>query len=406
MNSAHSVRRTPCALAALGITTALGSSRDENWAGIVRGDRSRLRTRGDLIFGEERLFGQVLEDLPPIPSSIARYDCRNNQLSLATYEQIRDAVASTIARFGAGRVGIVGGTSTSGVAAAETAVREKFFSGRLTPSFDLIQLEQGGVSEFLRAISGATGPCYTLSTACSTGAKALAMARALLDLGVCDAVLAGATDSLCQLTANGFHSLQVISTGASNPMSRNRDGITLGEGSALFLLTRDPGGIQLLGVGESSDAHHVSAPDPTGAGAESCMRDALRDAQLTVDSITYLNLHGTGTPQNDSMESVAVDRVFPDGIPCSSTKPLVGHTLGASGAIEAAFCWLLLAHQRDGEIETPPHRYDGERDPELPALDLTEEGRRVKREANSALMTNSFGFGGNNCALILGGETT
>jgi 3-oxoacyl-[acyl-carrier-protein] synthase-1 len=357
-----------------------------------------------LIFGEERLFGQVLEDLPPIPSSIARFDCRNNRLSLATYEQIRDSVAGAIARFGASRVGIVGGTSTSGASAAETAVREKLSSGRLTPSFDLIQLEQGGASEFLRAVSGAAGPCYTLSTACSTGAKALVMARSLLDLGVCDAVLAGATDSLCQLTANGFHSLQVVSPGLSNPMSRNRDGLNLGEGSALFLLTRDLGGIQLLGAGESSDAHHISAPDPMGAGAESCIREALRDAGLTSDSIAYLNLHGTGTLQNDSMESAAVDRVFPHGVPCSSTKPLVGHTLGASGAVEAAFCWLMLAHQRGAEIETPPHRFDGERDPKLPALKLTGEALRVKREPGSALMTNSFGFGGNNCALILGGE--
>jgi 3-oxoacyl-[acyl-carrier-protein] synthase-1 len=170
----------------------------------------------------------------------------------------------------------------------------------------------------------------------------------------------------------------------------------------LFLVTRDGDGIRLLGAGESSDAHHMSAPDPAGAGAEAAMRAALADARLAPASIAYLNLHGTGTPQNDAVESAAVDRVFGRGIPCSSTKPLVGHLLGAGGAVEAAFCWLLLA-RRDGDVlAVPPHRWDGASDPALPALELAKPGTRVAAPPPAAILSTSFGFGGSNCALVLG----
>jgi 3-oxoacyl-[acyl-carrier-protein] synthase-1 len=169
----------------------------------------------------------------------------------------------------------------------------------------------------------------------------------------------------------------------------------------VFLLLPEPGGIQLVGVGESSEAHHMSAPDPTGAGAEAAMRGALADAGLTPASIAYLNLHGTGTPLNDVMECRAVERVFGTTLPVSSTKPLVGHTLGAAGALEAAFCWLVLERSLDGVLELPPHCWDGERDPELPALRLAGKGESVRPAGPLRVMTNSFGFGGNNCTLVL-----
>ena len=165
-------------------------------------------------------------------------------------------------------------------------------------------------------------------------------------------MIAGATDSLCGLTTNGFAALQVLSEGITNPSSVNRDGLTLGEGSALFLVTRDAGGIQLCGVGESSEAHHMSAPDPDGLGAEQAMRGALADAGMRPAEIAYLNLHGTGTSLNDRMESSAISRVFGVSPPCSSTKSLVGHTLGAAGAMEAGFCWLVL-RERVGRGDRP-----------------------------------------------------
>ena len=277
--------------------------------------------------------------------------------------------------------------------------------GELPAHFDLVQLEYGGLSEFVTEISGAAGPAYALSTACSTGAKALASARSLLELGICDAVVAGAVDSLCAMTANGFHALQAMSDERSNPMSVNRSGLTLGEGGAIFLLSREAGGIALAGVGEASDAHHISAPDPAGRGAEASMRAALADARITAGEVAYLNLHGTGTPQNDAMESEAVSRVFASSPPCSSTKPLIGHTLGASGALEAAVCWLVLDRRKSESMQLPPHCYDGAYDDSLPRLDLVEVGRKVAARAPTCVMTNSFGFGGSNCALVLRAET-
>jgi 3-oxoacyl-[acyl-carrier-protein] synthase-1 len=384
------------------MVSALGSTRKETRERLLSGDQSRFSVRDDLIAGVSRPFGQVLDPLPKIPASLSRYRCRNNQISLLAYESIRPSVEASLTEFGASRVGIVVGSSTAGVAEAEQAVREHLRSGRLPTCFDLKQLEYGGVCEFLQAVSGARGPCYALSTACSTGAKALVSARGLLDLGLCDAVIAGAVDSLCQLTANGFHALQALSPSVSNPMSRNRDGMTLGEGGALFLVTRDAGGIQLLGTGESSDAHHMSAPAPDGRGAQASMRAALAEAGLAADAIAYLNLHGTGTLQNDAMESTAISQVFATSPQCSSTKPLMGHTLGASGALEAAVCWSLLVDWRDGPLPLPPHRFDGQYDGALPKLALVAESQHAHPGPSPAVMSNSFGFGGSNCALVIG----
>ena len=398
-------KRAPCALADLGMVSALGRSPDQAWPRLIAGDQTGFAARDDLVPDETRLFGEVAGELPRIPPALAAYDCRNNRLALAALDAIRPSVAAALSRFGAERVGIVVGSSTAGIAEAELAIRERSSTGQLTPSFDLAQLEFGGLSEFLAASSGAAGPCYALSTACSSGAKALVSARTLLEIGACDAVIAGAVDSRCRLTANGFGALQAVAKDLTNPMSRNRDGITLGEAAVLFLVTRDAEGIQLLGAGESSDAYQMAAPDPEGRGAEACMRSALRDAGVAPDAIAYLNLHGTGTPQNDAMESAAVARVFPRGVPCSSTKPLVGHTLGASGALEVAFCWTALARREGARLALPPHRWDGEADPELPPLELVPDGTCLEPRGPAALMSNSFGFGGSNCALVIADDS-
>lgn len=395
-------RHPPCTLAELGLVCALGDGPEEIWPRLVAGDTDRFSPRDDLVPGRTGRYGAVPGRLPEIPDSLARYDCRNNQLALAALDAIRPGVESALARFGAHRIGVVLGSSTAGLSDAEAAYRERETSGALSERFALIQLEFGGLSEFVAAVAGATGPCYALSTACSAAAKTLVSARSLLELGVCDAVIAGGVDTLCRLTAGGFTGLQAIASGHTNPMSRNRDGLLLGEGAALFLVTRDEGGIQLLGTGESSDAHHMSAPEPSGRGAEESMRGALDDAGLAPADIAYLNLHGTGTPHNDAMESAAVHRVLGDALPCSSTKPLTGHTLGASGGIELGFCWMMLDRREGGRLALPPHRWDGERDPELPALTLVGDDVRVDAGAPAALMSNSFGFGGSNCTLVIG----
>lgn len=395
--------RTSCKLAALGIINALGSGGDEVWERLIAGEPSRLVMRDDLVAGRSLRVGAVEEELPQVPEALARYACRNNSMALAALRQIQGPLDEALHRYGPSRVGVVMGTSTSGVSDAEQAIGHQLRTGGLAPSFDYAQLEFGGLATFVAGILGAGGPAYTLSTACSSGARALASARSLLALGLCDAVVAGAADTLCGLTAGGFSALQALSAGVTNPCSGNRDGLTLGEGAAVFLVLREAEGIQLLGVGESSEAHHMSAPEPTGAGAEAAMRAALADAQLAPDAIAYLNLHGTGTPLNDGMECLAVERVFGTSLPASSTKPLVGHTLGAAGAMEAAFCWLLLDRMSRGILCLPPHRWDGVRDPEIPPVHLVEKGETAQVSGRAAVMTNSFGFGGNNCALVLGG---
>jgi len=396
------VSRVPCRLRALGLVTSLGAEHRTVWDRLIAGDRSSLTPRGDLIPGQTRLFGSVTAPLARIPEALAPFRCRNNELALTAYEAIRAEVDAALERHGAERIAVVVGTSTSGMGDAEAAFRERAHTGSLPDTFALAQLEFGGLSEFLQRVSGAGGPCYTLSTACSAGGKALIAARTLLELEICDAVISGAADSLCRLTANGFNELHALAQGHTNPMSRKRDGINIGEGAALFLVTRESGGVQLLGGGESSDAHHISAPDPTGLGAEACMRAALQEAGLGPDAIAYLNLHGTGTPLNDAMESTAVARVLGPGVACSSTKPLVGHTLGASAAIEAAFCWLMLEHREGDELLAPPHCWDGDVDPVLAPLALVRPGTRLRVGASAALLSNSFAFGGSNCALVLG----
>jgi 3-oxoacyl-[acyl-carrier-protein] synthase-1 len=202
-------------------------------------------------------------------------------------------------------------------------------------------------------------------------------------------------DSLCALTLNGFAALESVSRLLCNPFSRHRDGINIGEGAAVFLMSREPGPVCVLGIGESSDAFHISGPDPEGRGAELALRQALTGTDLT--AVDYLNLHGTATPQNDLMESHAVHRVLGDKVPCSSTKPLVGHTLGAAGATELAFCWMLLTEH--GPATLPPHVWDGAADPALAPLNLCTPG--MQRDCRITA-SNSFAFGGNNICVVLG----
>jgi len=394
--------RSPCSLTALGVVNCLGRNPSEIWKRLIEGDQSGFRQRTDFVPDRSLWVGEVRDSLPELPPELSRFACRNNALTLLALEQIRGEFETALSRFGSDRIGVILGTSTSGVGDAESAIAHQIESGALSSRFHYDQLEFGGASSFVAELLGLGGPAYTLSTACSSGARALASARSLIRLGVCDAVIAGATDSLCGLTTSGFSALQALSDEITNPMSGNRKGLTLGEGAALFLVTADPDGIQLLGVGESSEAHHMSAPDPAGTGARSAMEFALTDAGLGASEIDYLNLHGTGTPLNDSMESVAVDTVFDSGVPCSSTKAVVGHTLGAAGAMEAAFCWLLLAARDGDQLTLPPHCWDGVQDETLPVLALAEKGQCVRAAHPARVMSNSFGFGGNNCTLVLG----
>jgi 3-oxoacyl-[acyl-carrier-protein] synthase-1 len=386
----------------MGIVNALGRGGETVWQRLVAGDTSGVQISEERPGTKSMPLAAVTAALPEIPSSLPDYDCRNNAFTLAALEEIAEPIEAAIREHGVGRIGVVMGTSTSGSAECEAAMRHDAETGELAAEFRYPQLELGGTAGFAAAVLGLGGPAFTLSTACSSSARACASARSLLRLGLCDAVIAGGSDSLCGLTSHGFASLQAVSSERCNPMSSNRSGLTLGEGAAVFLVTREPGGIQLSGIGESSEAHHMSAPDPDGMGAIAAMRGALGDAGLTADAIAYLNLHGTATQLNDAMESRAALNVLGANIPCSSTKPMVGHTLGAAGATELAFCWLALTHREGENLTFPPHVFDGARDPELAQIALTGlKGEATAVPYGAHLMTNSFGFGGNNCTLVL-----
>lgn len=355
---------------------------------------------------------EVLSVLPTIPKPLHCYQSRTNQLLLAALDQIRPAVNEAINRYGRQRVAVIIGTSTSGIAEGEKAVKYHRQNNQLPTSFIYKQQEIAATSEFIAKRLGTSGPTYAISTSCSSGSSAICSARRLLNSGLCDAVIAGGADALCQTTVQGFGSLGAISKSTCNPFSHNRDGIVIGEGAALFLISREANirtnlnknstPIQLLGTGISSDAHHISAPDPTGKGAQLAMQRALDNASLSADQIDYINLHGTATPQNDAMESRAVYQLFGNQTVCSSTKPLTGHCLGASGAIELALCWLLISELNDRK-QLPPQLWDQQTDPALPQLNLVNSNQQSENHP-SIMMSNTYAFGGNNVSLIIGSE--
>ncbi|SAK58266.1 3-oxoacyl-ACP synthase [Caballeronia catudaia] len=388
----------PVYLNALGMINALGSDADAIASALAASESPGM---GPMAMKNGDAFvGRVLAplDIAP-PAALERFACRNNRLLLAALELIRPEIEAARARYGSTRLGVVLGTSTSGVGAAEAAFAHRTKTGALPQSFDYRQMEIGTAAPFAAAALNLQGPAFTVSTACTSSAKAFAAARRLLQLNLCDALIVGGVDTLCELTVQGFASLDSVSATRTNPMSRNRSGINIGEGAAVFLMTRDEGAVRLAGVGESSDAHHVSAPDPQGVGGEMALRAALADAGVAPGVIGYVNMHATATRKNDEMEAHLMARVFPDGVPASGTKPFTGHLLGAAGATELGFAWLTLA--RD-DMALPLHVWDGAADAALPALDLVGTERRLARAAGARhVMSNSFAFGGSNVSLIL-----
>ncbi|WP_439850104.1 beta-ketoacyl-[acyl-carrier-protein] synthase family protein [Pseudomonas syringae] len=391
-------------LNALGVICSLGANREEVSRRLFAGDSSGMVVESGWVPERALPVGAVKATLPGMPPAMGAQHSRNNQLLLAAALQIEDDIRLAIQRYGAARIGVIIGTSTSGIDEASSSMAIWLRDKAFPEHYDYQQQELGAPANFLASWLQLTGPAYVISTACTSSARALLSARRALDMGLCDAVLCGGVDSLCKLTLNGFLSLEAMSSQLCNPFSSNRDGINIGEAAALFLMTREASSthsIALLGAGANCDAHHISAPEPSGRGARDAMLQALHSARLEAAQISYLNLHGTATPLNDAMESLAVQAVFPDGVTCSSTKPLSGHTLGAAGALEVAFCWLSLA-PHNSEQALPPHVWDGEADPLLPALRWTAPGTRLTPADARYMMSNSFAFGGNNISLIIG----
>lgn len=389
-------------LAALGIVSALGQGKEQVRKNLFAGRRPGVVSRTDLLVDGSPIYvGQVDDPLPAGPASLSAYASRNFGLSIAAADEIRDDIEDAIARYGRHRIVVVMATCTSGIAEAERAIAVGETRGRLPDDFDILVQEIGSTSEALACYLGLEGPAISVSTACSSGAHALAMGRRLIQTGLADAVLAGGADSLCHLTANGFRSLSAYSAGICNPFSRNRDGTMMGEGAVIFLMDRRESELALLGTGTSTDAHSMTAPEPDGNEVETAIRRALGDAGLSSDDIGYVQLHGTGTLQNDAMESRVITRVFGPRIPCSSSKGQIGHTLGAAGAMGAAHCWL-AAQEDNAERSLPPHLWDGEADEQLMSDNLVSVGERLPDSARGKFLSNAFAFGGNNTALILG----
>jgi 3-oxoacyl-[acyl-carrier-protein] synthase I len=341
-------------------------------------------------------------DAQRLPAALRRFDCRNNRLAELGLQQdgFLDAVQVAAARWGRRRVGVFIGTSTSGVLQTELAYRERdVVSGALPASFEYGPTHNSfSVADYVRQRCRLEGPAAAVSAACASSAKVFGSARRMIAAGLIDAALVGGTDSLCLTTLYGFHSLQLSSPAPCRPFDVARDGISIGEAAAFVLLERIPenldrNSVLLQGVGESSDAYHMSAPHPEGLGAKRAMQAALAAASLEPGDIDYINLHGTGTPSNDRAESRAVTSLFGATTPCSSTKGATGHTLGAAGALEAVISALAIKNgMMPGGVNT------ARIDPTLTTHYIKEN----RRGSVGRVLSNSFGFGGTNCSLIFG----
>ncbi|PLR37346.1 beta-ketoacyl-[acyl-carrier-protein] synthase II [Chimaeribacter californicus] len=378
-------------ISAVGMLNALGNNADEVAGNLARGHAPGMGPDSVWRLGEKCCWtGRVTGPLPAVPDALAAHNSRNNRLLMAALAQIRPEVEQAIARVGAARVAVVLGTSTSGLDEADQ------FVSRGLPGYRYAQQELGDPSRFLARLLGLRGPAYTLSTACSSSARALISGARLIRAGLADMAIVGGADTLSRMPVNGFDSLASLSSHRCTPFSTHRDGITIGEGSALMLIGRNTGGVALRGWGESSDAHHISAPHPQGDGAIRAISMALRSAGLQPQQVGYINLHGTATRLNDQIEAQVIATLFGDGVPASSTKHLTGHMLGAAGIGEAALGWLLLTRP----LPLPPQDFSQDPlDESLPRCGLLTAPAPLGRRC---VLSNSFAFGGNNACLILG----
>lgn len=392
----------PLQFSAFTLVSPLGAGTNATLAAL-RAGRSGLARCDFLDVDLDTYVGRVsgLEDLP-VRADLAAYDCRNNRLAQLGLEQdnFTKAVAAARQRYGRERIGVFLGTSTSGILDTELAYRQRNpETGALPESFNYEGSHSCySVADYVQRVLDLAGPAMVVSTACSSSAKVFGSAARMIQAGLCDAAIVGGVDSLCLTTLYGFNSLGLVSSRPCRPFDADRDGISIGEAAGYVLLEKastqaDSSAVMLLGVGESSDAYHMSSPHPEGAGAKLAIQAALASAGLTADDIDYINLHGTGTRANDAAEDQAVFNVFGGNTPCSSTKGATGHLLGAAGVTEAIISALCIRHGfMPGGLNTE------NLDPALKSQYLLQNRQqRVDR-----VLTNSFGFGGSNCSLVLG----
>lgn len=375
---------------------ALGQSTREVLASLDAG-RSGLRAPPfDLPFAT--LVGAVPDPLPALPSEHAAYECRLARIGMLALEDLRPALDRAIARWGASRIAILLGTSTGGLDQTELAYRHWLAEKALPAHYSLrTQHDFAALGDLYAHLTGIEGPAYVVSTACSSSGKVHASAMRMIRAGLVDAAIVGGADSLCRMTLHGFRGLGILSETACRPFARGRSGINIGEGAALMLIERDASHqeehVMLLGVGESSDAYHMSSPEPQGRGAREAMERAIAEAGIAFADIDHLNAHATATPQNDLAESIAIAALFGDRVPVVSTKGYTGHLLGAAGATEAVFA---IHAVRTGRM--PRSLGSEDLDPEIRIQVAIGGGERKIARA----LSSSFAFGGSNVCLCIG----
>ena len=390
------------AMSDFSLVTALGKGRAQTVAAL-RENRSALAPCTFDALPIPTYVGEIsgLDDAP-LQGQFAGFDCRNNRLAAMALRQdtLSESITAARERYGAARIGVFVGTSTSGLLQTETAYRHRDpATGRLPADFNYAGTHNTySLARFVRLLLGLAGPAFVVSTACAATSKVFANAARMIEAGVCDAAIVGGADSLCATTLFGFHSLGVMAEQPCRPFDAERNGISIGEAAGFVLLERvdrerDPDTVLFLGSGESSDAYHMSSPHPEGIGARLAMQRALAAAGVEAASVDYVNLHGTATLVGDAAEERATFDVFGTSTKCSSTKGFTGHTLGASGVVEALICALAIQH---AFLPGSPHTR---------TLDPSFCCRYVQETEDACpnlVVTNSFGFGGVNCSLVLG----
>ena len=400
-----------------GVMSCAGNNIDELWQSVTGGNQTGIK-KVTVCNGEEYFAARIDDSI--LKQSGARYEMKIMRIENAALEQIKDDVEAVVSKYGAERVAVCVGSCDNGTEFSLAGHRKYFAEEKFPANYSLEIQGADYVATFVAEKFALKGPVNTFSTACSSSAGAIIKAAEMIMGGIVDAAVVGGIDIASDTTLIGFSALEAVSSEITNPFSKNRHGITLGDGVAFFVLTREPlvecprsgciettsATVRLLGWGESADAYHMTSPDPSGVGAEKAIRRALENSGVAASDFSYINLHGTGTKFNDSMESIAVDKVFgADGIkvPVSTTKPVTGHTLGAAAALEAAICWKALVENKGKEnIKLPVQVWDGERDEELPKLNIVDSKSETVKGELKVCLSNSFAFGGANACLVLG----